>query len=63
MLRRPKSGSCQAKKNKDKMKGTNEGQREDDEHDNDFSTRVNNGICEKLFQCLNLKCFILGEIS
>ena len=45
------------------MKGTNEDQWEDDEHDKDFSTRVNNGICEKLFQCLNLKCCILGKIS
>ena len=51
MLRRPKRGSCQAKKIQDQMKGINEDQWEDDEHDKDFSTRVNNGKCEKLFQC------------
>ena len=45
------------------MKGINDDQWEDDDHDKDFSTRVNDGRCEKLFQCLNLKYCILGEIS
>ena len=45
------------------MKGINEDQWEDDEHDKDFSTRVNDGRCGKIFQCLNLKYCILGEIS
>ena len=45
------------------MKGINEDQWEDDDHDKDFSTRDNDGRCEKLFQCLNLKYCILGEIS
>ena len=43
------------------MKGINEYQGEDDEHDKDFSTRVNNERCGKIFQCLNLKYCILGE--
>ena len=45
------------------MKGINEDQWEDYEHDKDFSTRVNDERFRKLFQCLNLKCCILGEIS
>ena len=62
ILRRPKSGICQAKKkNQDKIKGTNEDQWEDEEHDKDFSIRVKDGRCRKLFQCLNLKYCMLGE--
>ena len=34
-------------KNQDQMKGINENQWEDDEHDKDFNTRVNNGRCGK----------------
>ena len=45
------------------MKGINEDKKEDDEHDKDFSTRVNDRKCGKIFQCLNLKCCILGETS
>ena len=45
------------------MKGINEDQWEDDEHDKDFSTRVNDGSCGKIFQCLNLKYCILEETS
>ena len=63
MLRRPKRGSCQGKKIQDQMKGINEDQWEDDEHDKNFSTRVNGERFQKLFQCLNLKWCILGEIS
>ena len=63
ILKRPKRGSCEAKKDQDKMKGINEDHWEDDEHDKGFSARVNNRRCEKLFQCLNLKCCILGKIS
>ena len=37
------------------MKGINEDQWEDDEHDKDFSTTVNDRRCGKIFQCLNLK--------
>ena len=42
------------------MKGINEYQWEDDEHDKDFSTRVNDGRCGKIFPCLNLKYCTLG---
>ena len=56
MLKRPKRGSHQAE-----LKGINEDQWEDDEHDKDFSTRVNDERCGKIFQCLNLKYCILGE--
>ena len=45
----------------DQIKGTNEDQWEDDECDKDFSIRVNDGSCGKIFQCLNLKYCILGE--
>ena len=45
------------------MKGINEDQREDDEHGKDFSTRVNDGRCGKIFQYFNLKYCILGKIS
>ena len=45
------------------MKGINEDQLEDDEHDKNFSTRVNGERFRKLFQSLNLKWCILGEIS
>ena len=47
MLRRTKRGSCQVKKNQDQMNGINEDQWEDDEHEKDFSTRVNDGRCGK----------------
>ena len=67
MLRKSKRGSHQAKKkkksNQDQMKGINEDQWEDDKHDKDFSTRVNDGSCGKIFQRLNLKYCILGETS
>ena len=45
------------------MKEINEDQWEDDEHDKDFSTRINDGRCGQIFQCLNLEYCILGEIS
>ena len=47
----------------DQMKGINEHQWEEDEHNKDFITRVNDGSCGKIFQCLNLKYCILGETS
>ena len=62
MLRRLKEEVAKLK-NQDQMKGINEDQWEDDEHDKDFSTRVNDGRCGKIFQCLNLEYCILGEIS
>ena len=43
MTRRPKRGSCQTKNSQDLIKGINEDQWEDDEHDKDFSIRVNDG--------------------
>ena len=57
MLRNSKRGSHQAKKKK-KIKS-----RPNDKHDKDFSTRVNDGSCGKIFQRLNLKYCILGETS
>ena len=62
MPKRSEREICQSKKSRLK-KGTDEDQWEDDKHDKDFSTRVNNGICEKPFQSLNIKYCILGEIS
>ena len=46
MLRRPKEEVAKLK-NQDQIEGINEDQWEDDEHDQDFSTRVNDGRCEK----------------
>ena len=63
MTRRPKRGSCQTKNSQDLIKGINEDQWEDDEHDKDFSMRVNDGSCWKIFQCLNLKYCLIGETS
>ena len=54
MLRRPKEDVAKLK-NQDQMKGTNEDQWEDDEHDKDFSTRVNDGRCEKNIPMLEFK--------
>ena len=43
------------------MKGINEDQWEDEEHDKDFSTRVSDGSCGKIIQYLNLKYCTLGK--
>ena len=61
--KKTKKRKSSRQKNQDQMKGSNEDQGEEDEHVKDFSTSVNDGRCGKIFQCLNLKYCILGEIS
>ena len=54
MLRRLKEEVAKLK-NQDQMKGINEDQWEDDEHDKDFSTRINGRRCEKNLPMLEFK--------
>ena len=54
MLRRLKEEIVKLK-NQDQMKGIDGDQWEDDEHDKDFSTRINGGRCEKNLPMLEFK--------